>query len=615
MGDVAPKFVVIDYETYYDKEYSLRKMNTQQYILDPRFKAHGVGVKVGDSETIWVPHKLIKPVLSKVIPGNVVIHHNANFDGAISEWIYGLSPRMYIDTVSMSRAVLGDRLKSHSLDSVAEFLLGERKGDGLAVSMGVRDLDSEQERILATYCKRDCDLTWGIFKKLIAGFPRGMLPMLDWTTRAFVQPRLLLDVPMLEEHLARLQEEKAKVLVSAGLDSPEALMSNDKFALALQTLGVEPPTKISPTTGKVAFAFAKTDEGLKELAEHEDTRVQALVAARLAHKSTLEETRTESYIIAGGFGPWPVDYKYAGATNTLRFSGSNGAGGNPQNLPRKSLLRKAIMAADGKVLIVSDLSQIELRIVLALAGETEALDILREGGDLYCWFATRIFGREITKADEDERQMAKSAVLGLGFGMGVDKFILYCKQQGVPMTREMAEFIVKLYRETFPGVVKLWRTAEADLAYALNNQAVSFGRLSPSVVVSGHAPVLERCPGFKLPSGHWVKYPGLRKDEEGQWSYMTAFGERRLWGGVVVENVVQALAADIIKEQTLTILNDIRLPVVMMTHDETVTEGDEDYATEQMAAIVRVMSAPLKWWPDLPLACEAHFAKRYGEAK
>ena len=561
------KFIVLDYETYYDDAYSLRKMTTQEYILNPQFKAHGAGVKVAGAPTVWVPHHKLPVVLPKVIEGNVIIHHNANFDGAISEWIYGCSPKMYIDTVSLSRAVIGDSLKSHSLDSVAEFLLGHRKGHGLAASKGIRDLDPETERILADYCKLDCDLTWGIFKALIPHFPRKMLPVLDWTTRAFVQPGLELSEGLLSEHLSNIKERKEAALRNAGLDTPEYLMSNDKFALALRAFGVEPPTKISPTTGKEAYAFAKTDEGLKALLEHDDPDVQALVAARLAHKSTLEETRTESYLRASRFGPWPVDYKYAGATNTLRFSGSNGGGGNPQNLPRKSPLRNAIIAPEGKLLCVSDLSQIELRVVLALAGEEEALKVLARGDDLYCWFASRIYDREITKADKDERQMAKSAVLGLGFGMGVSRFMLYCQQMGVPCDLEMAERVVALYRTTFPGVVKLWYSAEADLAYALNNQSVSFGRLKPEVVTTGHAPLLTRCPGFRLPSGHWIKYPGLRKDENGDWSYDTAFGPRRLWGGVVVEN---CLGPD---TEVLTLAGWKR--IVDVTPDDSLWDGEQ----------------------------------------
>lgn len=609
------KFIVVDYETYYDDEYSLRNMTTQAYIRDPRFKAHGAGVKVGDAETVWVPHAKLPTILAKVIPGNIIIHHNAHFDGAISEWIYGLTPKMYIDTVSLSRAVIGDTLKSHSLDSVAKFLLGQEKGFGLVASKGIRDLDPDVERVLAGYCKLDCDLTWGIFKRLVAAFPKSMLPAVDWTTRAFVRPGLLLDDELLAEHLTYVREAKARALADAGLDTPEALMSNDKFAAALQDLQVEPPTKISPATGKTAYAFAKTDAGLKDLAEHDDPRVQALVAARLSHRSTLEETRTQSYLEAAAHASWPVDYKYAGATNTLRWSGSNGSGGNPQNIPRTSPLRHAILAPEGKLLCVSDLAQIELRIVLALAQEQEALGLLARGEDLYCWFGTRIYGREVTKADKLERQMAKSAVLGLGFGMGVARFADYCREQNVTVDPEMAERVVALYRQTFPGVPKLWRLAEADLAYALNNQAVSFGRLKPECITTGHAPLLERCPGFRLPSGHWIKYPGLRKDEEGQWTYTTAVGVRKLWGGVVVENCVQALAAELIKEQLMDVEKYVQLPVYMVTHDELVVGVDEAFADEQAAAIRRVMTQPVKWLPSLPLACEIKTAVRYGEAK
>ena len=134
---------------------------------------------------------------------------------------------------------------------------------------------------------------------------------------------------MLFRSLADVKGRKAKLLDEAGANL-EDLMSNQKFAELLRGLGVEPPTKISPTTGKEALALAKSDEGFKALADHPDVRVQTLVAARLGNKTTLEETRTERLLGIAGRGTMPVPLAYY-AAHTGRWGGSD-----KLNIDRKS---------------------------------------------------------------------------------------------------------------------------------------------------------------------------------------------------------------------------------------------------------------------------------------
>ena len=128
----------------------------------------------------------------------------------------------------------------------------------------------------------------------------------------FTQPTLQLDLPLLEQHLMEVKAKKEALLAKATADK-ETLLSNQKFAALLLSLGVDPPTKISPTTGKETLAMAKNDEGFKALAEHPDEQVQALVAARLGTKSTLEETRTERFIGIAKRGSLPVPLRYYAA--------------------------------------------------------------------------------------------------------------------------------------------------------------------------------------------------------------------------------------------------------------------------------------------------------------
>jgi DNA polymerase len=375
----------------------------------------------------------------------------------------------------------------------------------------------------------------------------------------------------------------------------------------------------------VSFAFAKTDEGLKELLDHENPMVQAIVAARLQVKSTIEETRAVKYQDASLRGAWPVGYNFAGAQVTLRDSGNDGGGGNPQNLKRGGTLRKAIYAPEGFLLGAADLSQIEARITLwcgmQITGpdgeEAKALEVMRQGGDIYGWFGTKIYGYPITKEDTPlERQIAKSAVLGLGFGMGAARFIEYCKQSGIKgIDERFAEDIVKLYRSTFPGIRKFWSQCNKAINMMLDGAydvALPFDGVG--LVRTGTDPLFNDS-GILLPSGFYIKYPDLQKDADGEITYRDGNKRAKLFGGKVCENIVQAVAAGIMRAQR-TEVNKV-YPVVLCTHDELVSMVPEDDASvaEYLRYVEAVMTRDVEYLPGLPMGIEVHLAIRYGDAK
>ena len=601
--------LILDCETVYSDEYSLKRMSTQAYIRDARFKCFGWGVAALTGAPLWLTGERAAMFLALTVPKSTCVFHNAHFDASILHWCYGVKPRRIIDTLSLSRAIIGASVRSHSLASVAAFLGCGTKGFGLAISKGKETLTAEEEAILSGYCATnedsDVNLTRRIFLKLIKHIPQEELPLIDWVARAFTEPKLVLDGPMLEAYHAEVVEQKAGALKRAGLGTRDLLMSNPQYAAALVALGVDPPMKISPTTGKETFAFAKTDEGHKALLEHENPIVQALVAARLEVKSTIEETRAKTYLEASVLGPWPVGYSYSGAQQTHRFSGTQG---NPQNLAAGGTLRNAIQAPYGYTLVVGDLSQVELRITLALAGDV-GLEKLRAGEDLYLWFASQMYQKEVTDKKSVERKVAKSAVLGLGFGMGAGKFHAYCSSKGIAIDDDTAERAVSLYRRTFPGVVRLWRIADRALPLMARGEAERWPAMKP-LFETGFAP-LTGAPGFSVPGGLWVKYPGLAREEPNptEWT----FSGGKLFSAMVVANAVQATARKIIMEQLLAVQK--HLPVVLTTHDEIVALVRESKAKIGEAILRKIMSTSPAWWPELPLAVETGSAKRYGEAK
>lgn len=659
------KILVADFETFFGDGYSLslKDVTTESYIRDPRFKAHGVGLKLNGGPSRWVTARLIEPVLRKIDwADTILVGHNLQFDGSILGWHYGIYPKYYIDTLALSRALVGPHLARHGLKYVAQLLCNMTKMDELSKSYNIRDLSPQLEERIADYCvgaprwvegpmdesgaiagghweAGDTELTWAIFKRLMPHFPKSEVPALDWTIRAFTDPKVYLDTQMLAEYMEELKERKAKALEDAGLADRKILMSNPKFAEALERLGVEPPTKITKT-GKVAFAFAKTDEGLKELLDHPNEDVQALVAARLEHKSTIEETRAFNYHAASQRGAWPVAYNYAGAQVTQRYSGNKGGGGNPQNLKRGGTLRRCIYAPEGYVLGVSDLSQIEARITLWLGmqitgpdgEEAKALRVMAEGGDIYGWFGTRIYGKPINKKDTPaERQISKSAVLGLGFGMGPGRFIDYCKASNIyGITPEFAEFIVRLYRDTFTGVRAFWKQCTKAVEGLMQGIVDTPLPMQGNVLVTtGLDPIFNQ-PGIKLPNGLYIKYPGLNKNGDGEITYLDGAKIVKLFGGKVCENIVQASAALVMREQKTELIK--YYPVVLTTHDELgslVPEADDDikewnddknkYEVIELGPyskkVTEIMTRPVSYLPGLPIGIEAGTGIRYGDIK
>lgn len=267
---------------------------------------------------------------------------NCAFDGAILTWRYGIQPKGLLDTMGMSRALFPHE-KSHSLAAQAKRAGIGAKGEEVVHAIGKRYADFDEQALAryGAYCCNDVELTYALFKQYMAmGFPEQELKLIDLTLRMYTEPVLRLDGELLVQHLQEVRARKGELLATLrdhliasgdadavttifteGVEGlKKHLMSNEKFAALLRSMGVEPPTKISPTTGKEAYAFAKSDEEFLALAEDLDVRVQALVAARLGNKSTLEETRTERFIEMASRGAFAVPLRYYGA-HSGRWSG------------------------------------------------------------------------------------------------------------------------------------------------------------------------------------------------------------------------------------------------------------------------------------------------------
>jgi DNA polymerase len=605
------QILTIDFETYYDRSYSLSKVTTEEYIRDEIFEVIGVSVKVDSEEAQWFSGNKAKTKawLDQFDWGNAVaVAHNAVFDMAILNWQFDIRPKRIVDTLSMLRAIDGPDAGNSLAKAAERYGLGV-KGNEVINALGKMRVDFTSEELgrYGEYCCNDADLTYELFKRIAVGFPAIELRLIDLTIRMFTEPVLELDKWTLTSHLVKVQNLKTQLLNKAVI-TKENLMSNPKLAETLTSLGVTPPMKTSPATGKETHAFAKNDEEFKALLEHENPIVQAIVAARLGVKSTLEESRTERFIKIAERGTLPVPLRYY-AAHTGRWGGDDKV--NLQNLPRKSSLKKAMLAPEGYTFIDCDSSQIEARTLAWLAGQDDLVDAFDRGEDVYKIMASRIYGVSIDEVTDDQRFVGKTTILGCGYGMGAAKFQAQLKTFNVEMELEECERIIHVYRATYPKIPQLWQQAGRALKAMMRNATTPLG-CGEVLTVCGAA-------GIKLPNGLSIKYPNLRrrKDKEtGDFEliYDTKKGRAviptRIYGGKAVENICQALARIIIGEQMLMIARSYR--VVMTVHDAVGVIAPTEKAEEARQFVEACMRIRPKWATALPLNCESKMGASYG---
>lgn len=627
-----------------------------------------------DAKARWVDGPNLPKLFERIDwSRTAVMSHNVGFDGAILAWRYGIVPMLYIDTLGMSRAMMPEA-KGASLEKALSFIGAPPKGTALAAAQGLRLADIKRDPRYygeyTSYANRDCDGCFWIFRYLAHGFSgtEGVgkvhkfeeFLLMDMVARMTIVPQFSLDGHILGKHLSRIQVMKAKLLATlkdqAILDpeNPKSdLMSNERFAEVLRKLGVEPPTKISFKTGKETYAFSKTDPEFVDLLEDEDPIIQAAVAARLGFKSTQEETRTERFLRISGLC-WPVEskatvapalaspapvapgtplsgmifpprmpfpLKFSGA-HTHRYSGDWLL--NLQNLGRESELRRALVAPPGYKIVAPDASQIEARIVSWLAGCRKLVNAFDAGEDVYSTFASSVYGFPVNKTSHPtERFVGKTAVLGLGYGMGAPKFILTCWVQSkrkMKLPIALGGKVVNLYRSEYYEIPDYWQ-AQERVIYALSQRASM--RLGPLLVDGPSQSVI-------LPNGMRLYYknmrremvpvPGNPEEKRSQWVFDYGRMTKYIFGGKATENVVQALAKIITMNAATRIRRKAKMGswvphLAGQIHDQLVYVVPESIAEDFLALAIAEMSARLDWWHDLPLAAEGGIADNLLEAK
>jgi hypothetical protein len=218
----VPKFdpdhlVVMDYETFWETGYTLEALTTSEYVLDKRFEAHGCAIKIDGGESQWFDETEFR-LWAKDWPWEktAVVAQHAHFEALISSMHYVFAPGLWLDTLSMSR---GLGLPGSLEHQATHFGLGVKGKDALHTSKGKhrKDFTSLEWARLCEYACNDVDLEFGVFNKMMEGFPESELYVIDATVRMFSEPQLVLNEPMLREYLKEVQIQKTEFLQRVGL--------------------------------------------------------------------------------------------------------------------------------------------------------------------------------------------------------------------------------------------------------------------------------------------------------------------------------------------------------------------------------------------------------------
>lgn len=605
--------IVADFESFYSQTYSPTILTTEEYIRGGEFEVIGVSVKVNDAPTEWFTgdHEEIKNWLQKFDWADaMLVAHNAMFDAAILSFRFDIHPLIIADTLSMARAIHNIEVGGSLGKLAAHYSLGV-KGTEVINALGKHRLDFTTEDLAkyGEYCINDTEMTCKLFRLLADGYPKTELKLIDLTIKMFTEPVLELDALLLEQHLVEVKQRKEDLLakVVRGSDAKKSIMSNPQFAKLLEEHGVSPPMKKSPTTGKDTFAFAKTDQGLKVLLEHPSLEVQALVAARLGVKSTLEETRTERFLSIAQRGNLPIPLKYF-AAHTSRWGGSDKI--NLQNLPIRgenaNTLKRAILAPKGYVLCDSDSSQIEALILAWLSGQDDLVEAFRNKEDVYTIMAARIYDKPQEDISKSERFLGKVITLGCGYGTGPKKLQATLKTAGVDVTYDAATHMVNTYRDTYRAIPVLWAQGDRCLGALIDNQTAPFGKDGVVKLAWGM---------FHTPLGIPLKYHQLRRatkpNGQTEFVYTSRTGIKGIWGGGLTENIVQHLARVVIGQQMIRVAKKYR--VVLTVHDAITCIALKEEAVEAQAYVEECMRWVPPWADGLPLNCESGVGVNYGE--
>lgn len=419
-------------------------------------------------------------------------------------------------------------------------------------------------------------------------------------TRATNRRGICVNVDLVEEDKTRLNEMNHCALKAIPWHNDAAPLSYRQLQTWCATQGIPCPKSTS-----------KKDEECQELMSEHPKLNEMLGTMRRLRQSNMMLKKLESMMQrVGDDNIMPLDLIYCGAPHTRRWSSQ---GFNVQNLDKEPVkvhnaknetvwTRNWLVPRPGKKFYVIDLAQIEPRCLNWLAGNEEMMEALRHGFsyyEAYCQAARGWKGAPGSLKAEYGKQkytLLKNEALGLGFGMGWEKFIAYNLQSGTVVSPEDAKKTVAMFRNSNKCVTDFWAMLDEQLTRGIRDK--------------------EKHLAIDLPNGELIHYFNMARTAKGAIGFVIK-GDRShmsksyLWGGVICENVTQRMARDVLATNVIA-LEKAGLPVIFTSHDEAIIEVDELSANKDTEKqIFELFTRAPDWAPDLPLSAEGSYASSY----
>lgn len=644
--------LVLDFESYYDQDYSLKEMSIVEYVTDERFELTGLGIKINDGASVFVPGPQVpwavarlQKKFGKALHNVTVVAKNTKFDILILAERFGIYPPYVIDIEDLSRYY--DSRMKQDLKSLAKLFKLPAKGD-TSQFKGQHCADIDWAA-MKKYCLGDIDIESQLLRILLPMIdnPEVELPLMQHTLNLYLKPTFDLDMKMAKDiafdmgvELGNNLEQIPWILEYATKKKKtieEILRARSIFPKILQD--VLPEGEVVPMKqGKKEMipALAKDDVGFQLLLAHSNDKVRLLCKAKAACTSwSSHQAKVNSLIIQTEcFGDgMHIPLKFYGC-HTGRWSGTQkwnplnlGGKGNrktgEQHHPLISKVRNTLLAPDGKLLAIPDSCQIEARLVAWIAGQNDLVEDFRTGGDPYSRLAAKVFGEKVWNPTEEElltpegkildirRGFGKDTILGAGFGLGTNTSYQDClKNKDLRPLYDSGEYdwdfndkLIKTYRSDYSMIPKFWKTVEKCFRWVTKY---------PHEVMVYHIPGRhEDSPPtltfwkegtttiIQLPSGRRLFYRHATVDPKGQIKYIHG----HLWGGSITENIIQSICRDLLGGWLLECERQ-RIPIILHTYDELVGCVPKHRAEEALAKMIEIMRTGPDWAVGLPLDAE-----------
>lgn len=574
----------IDFETTYSKALSVTTHGPVAYAQHALTDIYLVSIVGSDgSEYVGPPAEV---EWEDYVNADCWVSHNRSFDAAVFDALQtGLNPPVWHCTADLC-AYLG---VARSLAKASQVLLGvspDKSTRTRAIGKRWEDFDALEKAEMLDYALEDSRLCLRIWQAFSDGWPEQERAASLHTT-LMTHRGIAIDGDAVARGLRDLGEllhlATTRIPWAGDTDSkgkPVPILSPKQVRLECAKAGIAPPASMAKDSPLFEAWLAENGEKCQWAAAMRDYR---------SHNRT--RTILEKFAAYSHRGRLRYGLKYFGA-HTGRWSGDSGL--NLLNLPRKSSggvnLRNLLVPSKGNVFISADYGQIEAIALLWCVEDESQLALIRAGVDPYEAHARATMGysdpRKMSEGDPTGRQMAKVRVLGLGYGCGPKTFVEVARTFGLHVSGNDAVDVVRAYRRGNPKIVQFWKSLDNALRHCGQELAIP------------------------LPSGRTMRYHNISRESRTRAETVRGGRSKSIYGGLLCENVIQAVCRDILSPAVLTLEREVGA-VVLHVYDEVLLEVPEANAESARADVERILTTPPTWAAGLPLSAEAEILTQY----